>query len=620
MALTRAIGTLLFAAAILAAASDEVKIETGRVKGTTANGVISFKGIPYAAPPVGDLRWRPPQKAASWTGVRNAATYGADCMQKPFPGDAAPLGVTPAEDCLYANVWVPEKPVSNKMPVLVWIYGGGFVNGGSSPAVYDGSQFAKRGLILVSFNYRLGRFGFFAHPALTAASQAEPLGNYGYMDQIAALEWVKRNVGAFGGDPGNVTLFGESAGGGSVLTMITSPLAKGLVHKAIVQSGGGRGSLMPARDLAGAEKAGIAFAKSAGIADEGPAALSALRKLPADAVVAGLNMASMMAPTYSGPFVDGKVVVEAPDAAYLAGRGAKVPVVIGATNADIGWPRGRTMDELLKPYAEDRERALAAWDPAGKGDVKEAGSAMASDAMMVEPSRHFARIVASTGQPAYEYRFSYVAESMRSRWKGAPHATEIPFVMDTVRARYGNELTAADEKAAAVANAYWANFAKRGNPNGPGLPEWPAYNPGEDVLMDFTIDGPVVKPDPWKARLDLTERVAARAAGSVAAKASELPGEWKLHYNIAGHENDLDCTFNQVDRDITGACRGGEVPVSLTGKLDDNKVTFQYKVVYNGDDLTIVYTGKLESPAKMTGTISVQPIGADGEFTATKTK
>ncbi len=499
-----------------AAARDEVKIETGKLKGAVRDGVVSFKGIPYAAPPVGNLRWRPAVPAKAWSGVRAATEYGADCMQKPFPGDAAPLGITPAEDCLYANVWVPESAASSRLPVMVWIYGGGFVNGGSSPAVYDGSQFARRGVVLVSFNYRLGRFGFFAHPALSKENPKGPLGNYGYMDQIAALQWVRRNVAAFGGDPGNVTLFGESAGGGSVLTMLTSPLAKGLVHKAIVESGGGRSLLMGVRYLdrkgpggeASAESVGVTFAKSAGIEGEDAAALAALRNLPAEAVVAGLNMASMGNPTYAGPMMDGKVVVESTADAYAAGRGAKVPVMVGANSADIGFPRGRTIDDLLKPFGADREKARAAYVPNADAKVMEVGVAIAADQMMVEPARFVARVIAATGKPAYEFRFSYVAESMRSRWRGAPHATEIPFVFDTVEARYGKELTAADRATAQAANAYWVNFAKTGNPNGSGLPQWPAYSPQSDLLMDFSATGPVAKPDPWKDRLDLVEHLA----------------------------------------------------------------------------------------------------------------
>ncbi len=497
-------------------ASDLVKIDSGRLKGVTAPGVTSFKGIPYAAPPVGDLRWRAPQPVKPWSGIRPASEYGADCMQKPFPGDAAPLGVTPAEDCLYVNVWVPASPPAKKLPVLVWIYGGGFVNGGSSPAVYDGSQFAKRGVVFVSFNYRLGRFGFFGFPALTKENPGEPHGNYAYMDQIAALKWVRRNATAFGGDPGNVTLFGESAGGGSVFAMLTSPLSQGLFQKAIIESGGGRSGLFPPRYLShaspagtpSAESVGLAFAKKAGVTGEGPEALAALRKLPAEAVVDGLNMATMMTPTYAGPMIDGQVIVETPDAAYAAGRGAKVPLIAGANSQDIGFSTARTMDELWGRFGADRDKAKAIYDPGGTGSVHQVGALIAADQMMIEPARFTVRALAAAGQPAYEYRFSYVAESMRKQWKGAPHATEIPFVFDTVEARYGKELAPQDKVTAEAANAYWVNFARTGNPNGKGLPEWPAYDAKSDMLIDFTPDGPVSKPDPWKDRLDLVERLA----------------------------------------------------------------------------------------------------------------
>lgn len=511
------LSSLAIAAALSAAAPGtplEVKITTGRIKGAEHDGVVSFKGIPFAAPPVSDLRWRPPQPPAPWTGVRPATEYGADCMQKPFPGDAAPLGVTPAEDCLYVNVWVPANPTEKKMAVMVWIYGGGFVNGGSSPAVYDGSQFAKRGVVLVSFNYRVGRFGFFAHPALSKENPNEPHGNYGYMDQIAALQWVRQNAAAFGGDPGNVTLFGESAGGGSVMTMMTSPLAKGLIHKAIIESGGGRTLLMGARSIdkpgptPSAEAVGVAFAKANGVEGEDAAALSALRKLSADVVTSGLNMAGMNVPTYSGPMIDGKIVVESPEEAYAAGHGAKIPTMVGANSSDIGFARGRTVDELLEPFGANKDKAKKAYDPTGAGTVREVGPAIGADQFMIEPARFTARTIAATGQPAYEFRFSYVAESMRSQWKGAPHATEIPFVFDTVAARYGKDLAKADEAAAQAANAYWVNFAKKGDPNGPGLPNWPRHDPKTDMIMNFSLSGPVGGADPWKDRLDLTQQLA----------------------------------------------------------------------------------------------------------------
>ena len=388
-----------------------------------------------------------------------------------------------------------------------------------APAVYDGSQFARRGVVLVSFNYRLGRFGFFAHPALTAETPSGPLGNYAYMDQIAALKWVKRNIAAFGGDPGNVTVFGESAGGGSVHMLLTSPMARGLFEKAIIESGGGRGGLMPMRRIhedtpggpASGESVGTAFARSAGIDGDAPAALAALRALPAERLVDGLNMASMgaAAGTYvGGPLLDGKIVVETPDQAYRAGRQARVPVLIGANSADIGFSFARTMDEVMAPFGANAATARAAYDPSGKGDVRAVGAAVGADRGMIEPARFTAKTLAGQGQPAFEYRFSYVARSMRSQWPGAPHATEIPYVFDTVAAKYGKDMDPADEATARAANAYWVNFARTGDPSGPGLPRWPAYDAKTDPIMDFTPDGPVGGPDPWKARMDLTEAAA----------------------------------------------------------------------------------------------------------------
>jgi para-nitrobenzyl esterase len=203
------------------ATAPQVRIDSGALHGVESDGVIAFKGIPFAAPPVGDLRWRAPQPAAAWDGVRQATQYGPDCMQKPFPGDAAPLGTTPAEDCLYLNVWRPSA-ADGPLPVLVWIYGGGFVNGGASPPTYAGEALARQGVMFVSFNYRVGRFGTFAHPRLSAADADHGLlGNYGFLDQIAALEWVKRNIAAFGGDPSRITIAGESAGGMSVHALMT---------------------------------------------------------------------------------------------------------------------------------------------------------------------------------------------------------------------------------------------------------------------------------------------------------------------------------------------------------------------------------------------------------------
>ena len=501
--------------------STEVRIDSGALEGAVQDGVLSFKGIPFAAPPVGDLRWRPPQPAPAWTGVRSATSYGHDCMQEPFPSDAAPLGTAPDEDCLVLNVWRPEAQTSSRLPVMVWIYGGGFVNGGSSPAVYDGSQFAKQGVVLVSFNYRVGRFGFFAHPALRKEDPKGLLGNYAYMDQIAALKWVKRNIAAFGGDAGNVTVFGESAGGISVHMLLTSPEAKGLFHKAIVESGGGRSGILPMRHIGedsggqkSAESIGLAFAKSAGIEGEDRAALVALRKLPAAKLVNGLNMATMQAQgaTYAGgPMIDGRLVVEQLDQSYRASRFMKVPLIVGANSADIGFSSAKTMDEVFAPFGPDKDKARAAYDADDTNDVRAVGTKVAMDRMMSEPARYTARTLAAAGAPAYVFRFSYVAESMRAQWNGAPHATEIPYVFDTVAAKYGKDLTPKDAATAHAMNTYWVNFARNGNPNSKGAVAWPAIGARTDAIMNFTNDGPRAGADPWKTRLDVMEAAVSRA-------------------------------------------------------------------------------------------------------------
>jgi para-nitrobenzyl esterase len=496
-----------------------VKTDAGPIAGKFADGVVAYKGIPYAAPPVGDLRWRPPQAPKAWTALRVADQYSNDCMQNPFPSDAAPLGTPPAEDCLYLNVWTPAKPGKAPLPIMVWIHGGGFVNGGSSPAVYDGSHFARRGIVFVSMNYRLGRFGFFAHPALTAENPKGPLGNYAFLDQIAALQWVKRNATAFGGDVGNVTIFGESAGGGSVNTLMISPLAKGLFHKAIVESGGGRArgviSMRHIRDTTpggppSAEALGAAFADKAGAKGEGPPLLTALRSLPAAAIVNGMNLMNQQPDTYSGPMVDGQIVPSEAEPAFRAGQQARIPYMIGANSREFGFiplPPDRT-DALFAAFGDDKEKAFRAYDPQGKGDKGEIGVQLISDQAMVEPARLLARLTAKT-QPTWSYRFSYVASSLRASQKGALHATEIPFVFGTVRAKYEGATTPEDEAMGEVMNAYWAAFARGGDPNGEARPKWPAYTADQDVVMDFAVAGPAANPDPWRARLDFVERMAA---------------------------------------------------------------------------------------------------------------
>lgn len=495
-----------------------VKIQPGLVRGVVRNGLRIFKGIPFAQPPVGKLRWQPPQPVKPWRGIRSAANFGHDCMQLPTPGDAAPLRTTPSEDCLYLNVWAPEH-ASAPLPVMVWIYGGGFVNGGSSPAVYSGANFARDGIVFVSFNYRVGRFGFFAFPALI--KQGGLVGNYAFMDQIAALKWVRRNIAAFGGDPHKVTVFGESAGGMSVNTLLTSPLARGLFERAMIESGGGRNNLLapPPLDHPGphgqpsAVADGVAFAEAMGIHGTGAKALAELRELPAEKIVNGINMASMFAQRhiYSGPMIDGKIVVEPSEAIMKAGRQTKVPVVVGANSADLGFNNAKTFNELFKPFGTHAAEARRAFDPSNHESFQEVRAQVGAAFMMIEPARFVARQMAAAGEPAYEYRFSYVATALRHKLHGAPHSSEIPYVFDTLRkslwSDFGKGITQQDLAAAHDVHAYWANFVKTGNPIGPGLPHWQPITRDGNQIMNFTESGPKGETDPWKARLDLVEQV-----------------------------------------------------------------------------------------------------------------
>ncbi|WP_087633482.1 carboxylesterase/lipase family protein [Caballeronia telluris] len=507
-------------------------VESGKLHGAVSDNVLSFKGIPYAAPPVGDLRWRAPRTAASWSGVRDASAYGHDCMQLPFASDAAPIRTTPSEDCLVLNVWRPAANSggneAQKLPILVWIHGGGYTNGGSSPAVYDGSQFAKHGLVFVSLNYRLGRFGFFGHPALTASQSGEPLGNYGYMDQIAALQWVQRNIAAFGGDPQNVTVFGESAGGESVHSLITSPLAKGLFSKAIIDSGSGRVNQTYGRYLtatgpggvASAEQLGTAFAQRMGISGNDANALSQLRALTADQVVDGLNLgtASSANTTWSsGPMIDGKLVTDEPGRLYASGRFSSVSLLVGTNDADLAIPvPAKSKDDAYATFGSGNlAAARSAFDPSGTASVPDVVSEIARVELMHEPARFVARSVTAHGSAAYVYRFSYVAQSLKGKVSGAVHAAEIPYVFDTLTAAYGSQVTDQDKRVAQLANAYWADFAKAGNPNASGRLVWQVNDASSNALLEFMPAGTAVteQPDPLKGQLDLVEPVNDAALG-----------------------------------------------------------------------------------------------------------
>lgn len=519
--LMKAAGVALVATSLGANAAPELvrDVEGGKVKGKVERDVLSYKGIPFAQPPVAERRWKKPQPVQSWEGVKEATSYASDCMQIPFPSDAAPLGTEPSEDCLYLNVWRPADN-TEKLPVLVWIYGGGFVNGGSSPDVYDGSSFAKQDMIFVSFNYRLGRFGYFAHPALEEAGEGLG-GNFGLMDQHAALRWVQDNIEQFGGDPEQVTIMGESAGGMAVTHLMGSPAAEGLFHRAIVMSGGGRtgGQIRDIRedqpDLPSAATIGVNFAESKGISGSGIEALADLRKLAPEEVAGELNLATLFygdgesRPTWTGPFKDGETLVAGNEELFRRGEHGKVPLMVGATSADVGFSSAETKDELFSQFGRNEKRARKAFDPTGDTPLQELGMSVGAMQFMVEPARYLAREVTESGQKAWHYRFSYVALSKRDEWSGAPHATEIPFAFSTLEAKYGSDLMPQDQATAKLMNAYFGNFARTGTPNSPGIPEWSEYAPKEKNLLDFTMNDLVyVGDDPWQKKLDLIEKQA----------------------------------------------------------------------------------------------------------------
>ena len=454
------------------AAPVKATIDTGVLAGDAADGVAAFKAIPFAAPPVGALRWAPPAPTATWTGARPAIAYGPACpqtMRPNGPNGGGASGPT-SEDCLSLNVFAPER--AKHAPVMVWIYGGANIYGSNAVTSYDGSAFARDGVILVSVNYRLGALGFFAHPALTAAARpGEPLGNYALMDQIAALKWVQRNIKAFGGDPGNVTVFGESAGGIDALALMSTPSAHGLFAKAIIESGAGWDKRV---SLADAEAAGRTL--GAGLA--GPnATLEQLRALPADAIV--------KADGRYGPIVDGRLMPESTTEAFARGHAVDVPLIIGSNSFEASL-----MSAFGIPpegyFAVQSDALKAAYADAPSDKAK--GYAMFTDAIMGGPARWIAG-KESGGAPSWLYYFSFRRAVYKDYLPGAPHASEIPFVFDSwshVDPKLSRGVEAADDRAlTAIVHACWVAFARTGAPTCPTPQPWPAYTPGRDQLMEF---------------------------------------------------------------------------------------------------------------------------------------
>jgi para-nitrobenzyl esterase len=490
---------LLFVVATLCVAQQPmpVKVEQGLVQGTSEEGLTVYRGIPFAAPPVGDLRWRAPQAAATWEGVRQAVKFAP----RPIQAWGPPVGNS--EDCLYLNVWTPAKSSGDRIPVLVWIYGGGFNGGSTSEPVYSGEKLAKKGVVLVSIAYRVGQLGFMAHPELSKESPDHVSGNYGLLDMVAGLKWVQKNVAAFGGDPGKVTIFGESAGGIAVSMLCVSPLAKGLFHGAISQSGGSFGpprtTTYPGENLkrlAEAERAGVVYAESAHVSS-----IAQLRNIPADKLPAIRGLA--------WPIIDGHVIPDDQYKLYEAGRFNDTPILVGY-NSDEGasFMPPRKPDDYIAGvkarYGKFAEDLLKAY-PVGTTTVPKTARDLARDAAFGWHTWSWARLQAKMGKSkAFYYYFdqhpAYPVDSPKAGY-GSPHGQDVAYVFQHLDP--SNPMTTPTDPAISEAMAtYWTNFAKHGSPDGAGVPPWPAFSDETPVVMYFNQTlhtGPVPSMESLKA-------------------------------------------------------------------------------------------------------------------------
>lgn len=507
-------GLLVMSLALLcasaASAQTRVKVAQGALVGTTeaGTGVRSFKGVPFGAPPVGTGRWQPPQPVKAWTGERAADKFGARCMQRNVFGDMNFRANGMSEDCLYLNVWAPAK--GNKLPVLVYFYGGGYIAGDGSEPRYDGASMASHGIVAVTVNYRLGVFGFMAHPELTKESPNHASGNYGLLDQHAALKWVQQNIAAFGGDPKRVTIAGESAGSISVSAQMASPLSKDLIAGAIGESGSIIGALS-AVPLTEGEQAGVKFGAAIGAES-----LAALRALPADKLLEATAKPGL--PRFS-PTIDGWFFPKAPAEIFAAGAQARVPLLVGSNSEESG---AMGVIGREKPTVESYRKALERLYP-GKADevfklypasneteVLDAARDLASDRFISYSTWKWIELATkSGGKPTWYYRYDRPRPAMRPemgdaqpglaggvirgqganpnpppRPRGAVHSAEIEYAMGNLASNHVYAWTPDDHKVSQVMQAYFVNFIKTGNPNGKGLANWPQFNAGQRLIID----------------------------------------------------------------------------------------------------------------------------------------
>ena len=492
-----------------AAAAPQAKTANGTLEGVIEpSGIRSFKGIPFGKPPVGDLRWKEAQPVQNWTGVRKADHFGPRAMQRPIFGDMGFRSDGMSEDCLYLNIWTPAKSANEKLPVLVYFYGGGFVAGDGSEGRYDGESMARKGIVALTVNYRLGVFGFMAHPELTKESPNKSSSNYGYLDQSAALRWVQQNIAAFGGDPKRVTIAGESAGSASVSAQMMSPLSKNLIAGAIGESGSVLGTLPPS-SLADAEAMGVKFAEGVGAKS-----LAELRAMSAEQLLEATAKPGV--PWFTSA-IDGYFFPKAPVTVYSAGEQAHVPLLVGWNSEEMN---GRALlgkesptpenyaNAVKKLYGARADEVLKMYPGTTEEQVMESATALAGDRFIGYSTWKWADIHAKTGggKPVYRYLYSRPRPAMTAEMgnatpglaggvvkssdataikapaaKGAVHSAEIEYAMGNLGTNKTYAWTPDDYKVSEVMQNYFANFIKTGNPNGPGLPKWSAISDDKNV-------------------------------------------------------------------------------------------------------------------------------------------
>jgi len=482
------------------------KVTGGEVQGVVTDGISIFKGIPFAAPPVGDLRWKAPAPVQTWTGIKKAEAFGPACMQASGAmGNTAPV----SEDCLYLNVWTPAKKPGEKIPVIVWIYGGGFSGGSTSTSMYDGMGFARKGVVLVSVAYRVGPFGFLAHAELSSES-GKGSGNYGLEDMIAGLKWVKENIARFGGDPANVTIFGHSAGGMAVNMLAASPVTKGLFHRVICMSGGsfaplqtseqgGIGMGIPALKLA--ESTGEAFLKKLGAAD-----IKAARAMSADDIQKNVGGGMGGGGLRFRPVADGYVIPSDLYSIYQAKRFNDTPILLGNTSSELGsmGGRGKTTaaqfeEQIKKQYGPHADAILAVYPHSTDVEAAKSSTGLSRESTFSWSTWTWARLQSEKGKgKAFLYYYDHHAPDA----DGSGHGSDVPYAFQTLAGGRGGAPKPEDLKLSDMISSYWVNFAKTGDPNGPGLPKWPAFaeNDQEAMVFDQTPNArPVPNLDKIKA-------------------------------------------------------------------------------------------------------------------------